>query len=146
MRRPNPWGRWQRPGCERDDWDDDDERRCGDTEPTPSRPAEPPRCPTCSRELIVSFQGIRGARSDLNAVYECGRHGQVIPIQPDVGDVKPGRWGDGFESVEVWRQLAPQPTRTKPRGLREGDVIGAVRARPRPRPTWDEPLPPRSYG
>jgi hypothetical protein len=95
--------------------------------------------------VIVSFRGIRGAAVEFNTYYECDRHGEVTPAGPEVV-LEPERWLDGLDDVRAWRQVAPPPGPAKPRGLREGDIVGAIRAKRAPKPKWNEPLPPRNYG
>jgi hypothetical protein len=97
--------------------------------------------------VTVGFRGIPGAAVEFNQYFICDRHGEVTPIEPEVPEPDSGRWADGYDSFELWRQRAPEPTRrTRPPPMGPAYAIGAVRATKAPRPRFDTPLDPRSFG
>jgi hypothetical protein len=95
------------------------------------------RCPRCGGEPIFTVTGMRGALPDFQLQAECDRCGPVeVPsrdvVAPGTDDVDPTGWAEYRPNARThaFPPMAPEPS-SRPRGLRLGDVPGAVR-QPRP--------------
>jgi hypothetical protein len=94
-------------------------------------PPDPNRCPSCRRE--VTWELLEGG---TGFVPVCPVHG---PVEVHVPEVNPREERPFKHEVDFG---GPPPASERPRGLREGDLIGAVRrSRPQPRPKADIMLP-----
>jgi hypothetical protein len=81
-------------------------------------------CPLCGSSALNCVQD-----AYQRAVWNCERHGRIVPILVRAPDRSSGRnWGDNYGLGEA----SMSTPRQRARGLRAGDVAGATRARRAP--------------
>jgi hypothetical protein len=101
----------------------------------------PPQCPHCGGELVYQFADIPGARPEYQLEPECERCGRVEVAKPDeVSD----DLLDLPNPTPVFPPLSTEPEQ-RPRGLRLGDIPGAIRTQRAPPNTtanYLDPQPP----
>jgi hypothetical protein len=98
---------------------------------------ETPVCPCCGGEVTFSVTGISGARPEFQMTARCDRCGLVEIERDDAEDLAP---------IPAQHSFLPPPTefQQRARGLRLGDVRGAVRARRAPQKAVGGYLDPQS--
>ena len=97
----------------------------------------PPRCPNCGGEVVYEFADIPGSRPEFQVKPQCERCGRVEVVENNANEILdlPG-------SAPCFPP--PLDSEQRPRGLRLGDIPGAIRtqrAPPKPTTSYMDPPP-----